>query len=371
MLTQLEAVPYLLQTQLVSADSFVNGDLAVEDASRRSRNFKVISEHAPSYLLKQGIGPDGSATISHEAAIYELFWSDTAADELRCYLPRFYKYDSREHLLVLEFLRNAQDVKEYHTHRKRFSTAIASAMGKALGTLHSLMWREGKTSGDMEGLAYGPPWVLSLHHPAPRIFWHASSANVHIIKIIQQFPEFCALLDSLFAGWRIETFIHFDLRWDNWLVMESSDRRQKPGLKIVDWELAGRGDPCWDIGSVFSEYLSFWLLSIPVSGDIPPDRFPELARYPLSRMQPAIRSFWDAYVQRMNLDASRSHEWLLRSMKYAAARLVQTAFERMQIAMQLTGNTVCFLQLSLNILQQPEEAIVHLLGIPLQGMRPR
>jgi hypothetical protein len=369
MLTQLEVVRYLLRHQLVSVDSFVDGDLMVEDASRRNRNFKVMSQHAPSYLLKQGISPDGLAAVANEAAVYELFWSDTASDELRRYLPHFYKYDPIENMLVLEFLRDAKDVKEYYAYRKRFSAVLASAIGSALGTLHSLMWIEGKTSRGMQGLTHGPPWVLALHRPVPEIFWHVSGANVHIIKIIQQFPEFCDLLDDLFKEWRIETLIHFDLKWDNWLIVESSAGRHKTGLKIVDWEFAGRGDPCWDLGSVFSEYLSFWLLSIPVIGDIPPDKLFVLARYPLSRMQPAIRSFWESYVRRMNLDTTSSHEWLLRSVKYAAARLVQTAFERMQMAMQPTGNIVCFLQLSLNILQWPEEAIVHLLGIPLQGLR--
>ena len=369
MLTQLEVVPYLLQYKLVSVDTFVDGDLVVEDASRRNRNFKVISELAPSYFLKQGIGQDGVVTVASEAAVYELFWSERANDELRRYLPHFYKYDPGERMLVLEFLRDAQDLEEYYAHRKRFSAVLASAMGNALGTLHSLKWTEEKTNKGVQRLTHRPPWILSLHHPIPGIFGQISSANVHIIKIIQQFPEFCNLLDGLFQEWRIETLIHFDLKWNNWLIVGDSAGRKMARLKIVDWELAGRGDPCWDLGSVFSDYLSLWLLSIPATGDIPPDKFPELARYPLNRMQPAMRSFWEAYVRRMNLDGSRSHEWLLRSVKYAAARLVQTAFERMQMAMQPTGNIICFLQLSLNILQRPEEAIVHLLGIPLQGMR--
>jgi len=136
-------------------------------------------------------------------------------------------------------------------------------------------------------------------------------------------------------------------------------------LKIVDWELARLGDPCWDVGSVFANYLSFWLFSIPITGEDPPDRFMDLARYPLERMQPAIRSFWQSYVRTMELDAATSDDWLLCAVKYGAARLVQTAYEQMQMSIHLTGNVVCLLQLSLNILQRPREAMVHLLGLPL------
>jgi len=33
------------------------------------------------------------------------------------------------------------------------------------------------------------------------------------------------------------------------------------------------GDPCWDIGSALSHYLSFWLFSIPVTGPCLPSGF--------------------------------------------------------------------------------------------------
>jgi hypothetical protein len=57
--------------------------------------------------------------------------------------------------------------------------------------------------------------------------------------------------------------------------------------------------------------------------------------------------------------------WLLRSVQYGAARLLQTAFEELQMTDELTGTSVCMLQLSLNMLKQPEAAAVHLLGLPL------
>ena len=75
MLTQLEVAAYLLQHDLISAASIVEGDLAVADASRRNRNFKVISERGPSYLLKQGVGSGGKATLAHEAVVYEFLRS--------------------------------------------------------------------------------------------------------------------------------------------------------------------------------------------------------------------------------------------------------------------------------------------------------
>ena len=146
---------------------------------------------------------------------------------------------------------------------------------------------------------------------------------------------------------------------------EGVSGRRGAGLKLVDWELASVGDPCWDIGSVFNDYLSFWLLSVPVTGQELSEESLALARYPLDKMQPAIGAFWAAYIRRMGLDAGTADEWLVRSVQFAAARLLQTAFEQMQMATQLTGNVVFFLQVSLNMLQRPLEAAISLLGVPL------
>jgi|SRR5215217_729504 len=365
MLTQPEVVPYLLHHNLIGTAPIIESDLLVADVSRRNRNFKVISDRGPSYLLKQGVGPSGTATVAHEAAVYEFLRSLGGQHGLEDCLPHYYEYDPEEKILVMELLRNAQDLHEYHARRGRFSTLLARAMGKTLAAIHYVTRTEA-TNGNNELIsAARPPRFLSIHRPAPGIFHDISSANVQLIKTVQRSVPLCQALDELRRGWRAETLIHYDIKWDNCLVFARSASNRKSRLKIVDWELACRGDPCWDVGSVFGNYLSFWLFSIPITGEVPPDRFMELARYPLERMQPAIRSFWQSYVRTMELDAATSSEWLLCAVKYGAARLVQAAYEQMQTSQHLTGSVVYLLQLSLNILQRPQEAMVHLLGLPL------
>jgi hypothetical protein len=52
-------------------------------------------------------------------------------------------------------------------------------------------------------------------------------------------------------------------------------------------------------------------------------------------------------------------------MRYAGARLVQTAYEQMRWEIELTADMIYLLQLSLNVLHRPLEAAVQLLGIPV------
>lgn len=366
MLAQSEVVPYLLQRKLIDPRSVVEGDLVVFDRSRRNRNFQIMVEPGPSYLLKQGVGPDRIATVAHEAAVYQFLHSSAKNDGFERYLPRSYGYDPQENILILELSPDSENLRYYHARRGHFSKTLAAAAGNALGILHRKTSLAGTGASERRsGFISRPPWILSIHRTEVYIFREFTSANIELIKIIQQFKEFCNLLDELRQDWKSETLIHGDIKWDNCITFSPSPSGRKTGLKIVDWELASWGDPCWDIGSIFSEYLSFWLLSIPVTGEAPPEHFAKLARYPLEKMQPALRTFWNSYTSQMKLDAAISGQWLLRAVRYGAARLVQTAIEQTQSSVQLTGNTICFLQLSLNILQRPHEAVVQLLGIPL------
>ena len=67
----------------------------------------------------------------------------------------------------------------------------------------------------------------------------------------------------------------------------------------------------------------------------------------------------------MALNDANRDEWLLRSVRYAGAKLVQAAFEQTQAQTHLTSTALCMLQLSFNILQRPLDAAIHLLGIPM------
>lgn len=366
MLTQHQVVQYLLQSKLIDPSLIVAGELAVIDSSRRNCNFKVISRHGPSYLVKQSFCPERVSTVAHEAAVYQLLQSVTEANnaDLSDYIPHFYGYDPKEQVLILELL-DAEDFNHYQTRHIRFSTALASLMGKTLGRLHCLAQLRAR-SQDCSWLSGQLPWVLTIHRPQLGIFRDVSEANLQLIRIVQHSAEFCQLLDDLRKDWSADRLIHHDIKWDNWIIFSQLSSRRKSGLKLVDWEFAALGDACWDVGSVLSGYLNFWLWSIPVTGDGSPDRLLDLSRYPLEHMQPALRSFWASYLERMNLKGSTADQWLLKAIRYGAARLVQTAFEQTRRANQLTGNIICILQLSLNMMRRPHEAAVLLLGIPLQ-----
>src|SRR5438045_3129915 len=213
MLTQPAVAPYLLQRDLISAQSLVAGDLAVVDATRRNSNFKVISERGPSYLLKQGVGPDRSATVDYEAAVYRLLRSHR---QLASIAPHVCHYDPQEHILALELLEDAQHMGEYH-RRGRFSARLAGHLGRALGTLHRTTAEWGQAN--WHGLAgKDAPWVLTLQRPTMRLYHEISNANVQLVNTIQRFPEFGQMFDAMNGQWKRIALVHYDIKWENLLV---------------------------------------------------------------------------------------------------------------------------------------------------------
>jgi serine/threonine protein kinase len=268
----------------------------------------------------------------------------------------------------LELLPNAESLRTRQVRLGRFSTNTAMLIGRAIAALHSLSHEISKSTPSKNPVE--PPWVLSIHRPHLSALREISGANLELTKVLQSSAELCQDLDELKQGWRVDAFIHHDLKGEN-IVISAKYGEKKLDIKIVDWECAGFGDACWDVGSFFAEYIGSWLFSIPLMANAPPDSFISLATLPLETMQPAMLGFWKAYSCRMGLDLTTSQQWLVRAVRYAAARMLQTGYEYLQYASRCTGHILYLVQICLNILRRPREASVHLFGIPGPYLAPQ
>jgi aminoglycoside phosphotransferase (APT) family kinase protein len=360
-----QLISYLLRESLVRAESLVDDDLVVTNDSRRHRSYKVISRDGPSYFVKCGVDPERSAVLDQEARNYRYLHSARAG--LAAFVPELRAYDRHRSILVVELLPGGQDLRHYQSHPSRFSPVLARSLGRALAAVHRAPQGPGPAAEGGAPRESGARAALAAHLPGPAFLRVASSASIETMKVIQRHPGLGVELDRLQRGWRRTAMIHGDARWENLIAVPRAGASRRTRIKIVDWESGGIGDPCWDVGSVFGDYLSAWLLSIPVTGSSPPERLVELAGLPLSSMQPGIHAFWAAYARGMALHGPTAVDALVRAVRYAGARLVHTALEHAQSSSRLTGPVLFILQLSHNILQRPEEAAAQLLGLPVSA----
>jgi hypothetical protein len=365
-----DIVDYLLTQELVFAENIVSNDLIIADASRRNSNVIISRDADPCYFLKQETRDHVGAgrrvgSVAYEAEIYHLLGSLDGDRELSPYLPRYDRYDGQQRILIIEGIPRSISLAEYQYRHARVYKRFAGMLGKALATLHNITAANKEYLEKIAGIPTGLPWIFYLDQPNLWIYLNSSAANLEFVRILQQSSDLSAQLKQLRGKWQAESLIHGDLKWDNCILSLSSTSRPRAGIKIIDWELAQIGDPCWDVGAIFCGYLAFWLSSIPISGETPPDQFLSLARFPLNNIQSAIRVFWKTYSKGINIATPEPSDRILRATQYAGLRLVQTAYERLQNEASITPLDIYAIQLCTNILLRPMEAAVQLFGFPL------
>ena len=312
------------------------------------------------YHVKQGIDPDGARAIAHEAFIYQLLERSCAQSGMLRYLPGFRHFDTQRYILIVDLVENAED---YFGSRKypRLSTQLAAQAGRALAILHSARIHPEVSANELRSMM---PSVFDLHAPSVGFYRRLSLAGLELLRILQRTPQFPDFLDGLRRSWSPCSLIHNDVKADNLIVTRPA--RAKPRPQLVDWEMSALGDPCWDIGAMFAMHLSLWTAGIPfLSGD---ELRLDLSRVPLEAVQPSQRALWGSYTRHYDSgDKRTASERLVTAVKYASARLVHLAFEQTQRSAVVPGQVLYMLQLAVNMALRTEEAIVHLLGLSLEG----
>jgi thiamine kinase-like enzyme len=364
-LTPANLVHYLIDCGLITRESVIDGDFLVAEVIRRNRSFKVIRRKQPGYFVKQVRKWDAmsTATLNREGYCYKLTNQDGDFRALAALMPKFYHFDANRSILVTELLDGAENLSEYHLRQRDFPKDIGKHLGEAFGRYHKGV-RTKHFNGSMSSvLPRATPWILSVHQSQLRLFNNISGGNHQLVALVEKYPDFSKLLDALRVEWQATALIHGDIKWDNCLLDANAGSNSEAALKIIDWELADWGDPCWDVAAVFTQYLVYWIQSMPFQSGADTGTLVERAAYPLERMQPAIKEFWAAYARAMEMSRKEESVLLRRVTRYCGARMIQTAYEYLQYSQQVNALTLYLLQASFNILTQPDDAIDELFDI--------
>ena len=67
------------------------------------------------------------------------------------------------------------------------------------------------------------------------------------------------------------------------------------------------------------DFLNYWLLSVPMSGDLSAEQMLAAARLPLAKLHPTARAFWQAYCTSAKIGALAAGVFWRRSLCFAAA----------------------------------------------------
>jgi thiamine kinase-like enzyme len=349
-----ELLTLLLDRGLLNREALVAGAVRIQSASRRNHNFFVENDHGPSFFVKQGISDGTAATIGREAAFYQ--HAPNASHELARHLPRFIAFIPDECVLVLEMVSEAASSRS--ARRRRITPSYFRRLGAALALLHDQTELEGVANDQRPA-----PLIVRLASLTPHELSTISAAGVELIRTIQGYPGYEAVLNGVYGNPPASCLTHNDLKAGNCLI--------GPGKVpiLVDWEFVALGDPAWDIGCLLADFLSDWLLSMPLGSSGGSGGLAGAAARPIESMHPSIYAFWTGYCDAVTAPDEDPTTLLVRATRCAGLRLSQSAFEMCQGSPSLTAVELFFLQTSWNVMERPLEAIVHLLGLRLGGPR--
>jgi thiamine kinase-like enzyme len=363
-------VYYLLERGLVTFESAVDGDLMLVGSSSNNTNTKVIRKNGPGFFIKQIRRSDMTAVISvqREATCLWLGHNEKDFAALIPFIPKYYDYDPTRHLLVTELLADGENLYQHRFGKGSYPAGSAARIGKALAEYHGC-GAEMKKGEQAATLAKTMPWVLAIHQPESPMLPTFGAASHALLNYLKTDPQFFPLLESLQKLWRYDAFIHGDIKWDNFIIYDLKEAPEDYALKIIDWELAGFGDAAWDVGSAFQAYLSYPIISLPsIPGQLPPN-FVGLLQYSPQEIRDSIKELWIGYLGAQPMDERTAGEFIERSIRSAAARLMQTAFEctetlkayqhqqHQYYTYMLTAKSYCLAAVAIDMLKNPVQTL--------------
>ncbi len=367
MLSLDDAAPYLLARRLIDPDWIIGGSLTIRHAARRNANLLIEGPGGAGLLIKRPGEAEARSreTLGAEASFYQYCQSEPAAARVAAIAPRLIAYDGEGPVLALGLLSEAVTLSAFLKPNadQRSAIAVAGAIGGALATVHrTFRTPELAQCPRLAWLSRAAPWAMALHRPTPQVLSILSPANAELIRVLQT-EEGCAReLDSLLEGCGAETVIHGDFRPDNVLVKNSGTEGPWE-IRLIDWEMVQLGDPAWDLAGALMAFVKSWVVSIPMTADLSIDERAALAKFPFETVQALSRSLWKGYQVAVEADQIELRLLLDRAVKLSAVRLIQSAYEISSELSVLDPRSVIMLQLSANVLSQPELARARLFGI--------
>ena len=328
-LTPANILHYLLEKRFADLEDVVSGQFTVRSISRRNHNFRVTSG-AREYLVKQikKWDQESRSSLDREAKLYWETANNPCFAPVAALAPQSYAWDPSNAVLILEYLPEHTELYDLHD---RFAPSLGRLVGQTMGSFHRAMQADGLASL----FPADAPWQFFPHTNNEADSGDEKAGRRELFRAVRKYPEFGRELDRLRAEWRAETVIQGDWKLDNCLISPERDR-----VRVVDWEFTVWGDPVWDLATLLQSYWNFWVL------------WP--SRYQIEEIQPALRAVLDGYAR---------PEMTERAIRYAGARMLQSAFEHLDQADQMTAEGVRLMQASLNILTRPEWAAGQLLGV--------
>lgn len=364
LLSGFNLVHYLLDKGFITYDTFMNEPFFIHMASSRNMGFVVNREGSESLFVKQvrAFDKERTETLRTEATCYWLANHEEEYANLKKFLPRFRHYDYLNHILIIDWLKDSQDLQQFYSQNRVFPPEIARQLASLLASYHKDIFRTIEKGQSKQLFRNAIPGAFLMFGNQLPYMQPRNKAEEEMQQLIRQEDHFTEAIASLQASYEFSSLIHGDIKPNNFLINRDCLETGHFDLRLIDWELADLGDPCWDVAALFQGYLLLWVLSVGAKEQATerPNAFQGVE---LEEMQPSIQEFWVAYCDQMKFEEEEVEARLIKATRYCGVKLLHSCYESAVHAQQLSPDNARMLQLSFNMLQNPMDATDTLFGI--------
>ncbi len=241
------------------ADQTASAAAHLEDASRSHAVTRAILPDGRGYVVKQLPGGAHAAGRSLKAELYTYRLASWRND-LAALLPVCVHLDERRQIVVTHAAPAHQLFPARIGDPLFPQPEIGAALGRALALLHA-------ATADLPTVTVANCGVIALPDtPAEqrRLSDDSPSGKQAIARVCDD-DDICDMLRATAASFSPSCLIHGDVKWDNMII----DDGPPPKVLLFDWELSGRGDPAWDLGSALADTLALPTRSVDAGGATP------------------------------------------------------------------------------------------------------
>lgn len=312
---------YLLNFGFLDKKSIIEGDLLIRDASSRNTNFLVnrFQDKSKNILVKQPdiLDEDYVQSMEIEANIYKMIYSRVEFEEIRKFIPEYLKYDEENHILIMKQLNGVCRIFDYFYYGPFIAdSGIIAGFAECLSGMHNIPTEVLKNSTLKE--AY--PWFLDV------------SNKDYIKNIKENFPVAYEVMKEVFdnkawmkvfrkarKNWKSGSFIHLDVRFTNWMISYRHQAVIESPIWLIDWEMAGMGDPAWDISFLIGDWINLGLY-------LKENYSKEFPNVELKIVQ-QINNFWHQYCLKRNFNDLEKNELKIRVSQYLLVKFFLILYE--------------------------------------------
>lgn len=365
---------FLLSTQNVlsylneSDISNLNSDALLDIQVKSGKNFNLFVEfkNRTAFLVKQeryDLHGQTDQEFKSEWCLQRLIENFSELNQLHQWIVEAVHIDLDRSILVFEYFRDYVDLHDFYQD-DRFPVSIAATLGRVLAQIHRLTLHQEQYRAFLTELSQGesvrqvPKILYGLERIGVSVFQRVRQDSIEFYRMYQRFESLGNAIAQLKTVWNPCCLVHQDLRFPNVLVHpETSD------LRIIDWEKFGWGDPAFDFGTLIAHYLMVWLRSLVIHKGLDLASTLRLAKVPIAQLQPSLMAMRTAYLEQFPEILSIDSEFLMRSLQYAGAVLIETIQIKLEYHEAFNNRDICKMQVAKTLLCQPEQAMQTVFGI--------